>query len=107
MSTEQVERAFKGVWIPADAWLCHDLGNCTRKMVLIALAGESDESGVCSVSYDDIAVICSINARSAIRNVKQLEQAGFITKFSPGGNYANVYRLTIANGDAARLEVHV
>ncbi|WP_435234509.1 helix-turn-helix domain-containing protein [Psychromonas sp. PT13] len=84
-----------------------ELGSCTRKLVLLALAFKADRNDVCSVSYDELAVACCINKRTAMRNVKQLEKAGFITKFKPGGNYTNVYQLTLSKGDISLLEANV
>ena len=99
---DSYERAFKGVWIPADVWLCNELCGI-QKLVLFALAGNADDKGTCCVSYEDIAVVCSTTKRTAQRHIKQLVRAGFVEKFCPGDNYANVYTLTIAKGDVTRL----
>lgn len=103
MSNEAIERGFKGVWIPADVWLCQSLGSVPLKMTLLALASKADSNGCAEIGYNEIADICGVTRRSAIRNVNRLVNANYVSKFVTGDRYSNVYTLTVANGDCSLL----
>lgn len=54
------------------------IGNPTRKLVLIKLADNANDNGICWPSYDHIAEQCEISRRTAIRQVKELVDMGLI-----------------------------
>ena len=74
------------------------IGNPTRKLVLIKLADNANDNGICWPSYDHIADQCEISRRTAIRQVKELVDMGLIkVTYRDGekGNSTNVYKLNL------------
>lgn len=56
------------------------VGNATRKLVLLKLADNANDKGVCFPSYQYVADQCEISRRSAIMHIEALIEAGFIEK---------------------------
>jgi len=56
-----------------------DVGNSSRKLVLIKLADNASDSGVCWPSYSYLARQCEMSSRSVMRHVKELAKIGLIT----------------------------
>lgn len=77
-------------------------GNPLRKAVLIALADNTDNEGMCFPSYQHIADKCEMSKRTVMIHVKALEELGFISKekrhLPTGFNRSNVYRLMLGGG---------
>lgn len=74
------------------------IGNPTRKLVLIKLADNANDNGICWPSYDHIAEQCEISRRTAIRQVKELVDMGLIkVTYREGekGNSTNIYKLSL------------
>lgn len=80
------------------------LGNPIRKLVLIKLADNANDDGICWPSYRHIADQCEIDRKTAIRHVEWLEENKFLSKQyrkdDERGNKSNVYRIDIASGTA-------
>ena len=79
------------------------VGNPARKLVLLKLADQANDNGLCWPSYQTIASACEVDRRTVIRHIKQLEKDGFLRvektyNKDAGKNYSNRYHLTIANG---------
>ena len=79
------------------------IGNPARKLVLLKLADQANDNGLCWPSYATIASACEVDRRTVIRHIKQLEKDGFLRvektyNKDAGKNYSNRYHLTIANG---------
>lgn len=79
------------------------VGNPARKLVLLKLADQANDNGLCWPSYATIASACEVDRRTVIRHIKQLEKDGFLRvektyNKDAGKNYSNRYHLTIANG---------
>ena len=83
------------------------VGNPLRKLVLIKLADNANDSGECWPSYQHIADQCEISARSVIRHIDALCEAGLLQKQhrpGPKGNSSNLYQITL-RGDRESLGV--
>lgn len=80
------------------------LGNPTRKLVLIKLADNANDEGICWPSYRHVADHCEVDRKTVIRHVQWLEENKFLTKQyrkdEERGNKSNVYRVDIAGGIA-------
>lgn len=81
------------------------VGSPLRKMILIKLADQANDSGVCWPSYDSIAKTCEISKRSVITHIQKLEQQGFLHiekryNTEAGKNFSNKYHLTLSKGSA-------
>ena len=80
------------------------VGNPLRELILIKLADQANDEGVCWPSYETIAHHCEITRRSVINHIKQLEKDGFLRiervyDENRGQNKSNRYHLTIEQGD--------
>lgn len=76
------------------------VGNPLRKLILIKLADQANDNGVCWPSYETLAFHCETTRRSVITHVKQLEADGFLRvervyDKEAGKNKSNRYHLTI------------
>jgi len=83
------------------------VGNPLRKLVLIKLADNANDSGECWPSYQHIADQCEISTRSVIRHIDALCEAGLLQKQhrpGPKGNSSNLYQITL-RGDRESLGV--
>ena len=81
------------------------VGSPLRKMILIKLADQANDSGVCWPSYDSIAKTCEISKRSVITHIQKLEEQGFLHiekryNTEAGKNFSNKYHLTLSKGSA-------
>ncbi|MGP4905156.1 helix-turn-helix domain-containing protein [Psychrobacter faecalis] len=79
------------------------IGNPARKLVLLKLADQANDNGLCWPSYATVAKACEVDRRTVIRHIKKLEEDGFLTiektyDKEAGKNFNNRYHLTIANG---------
>ena len=76
-----------------------EVGNPTRKLVLIKLADQANDKGECYPSYSTIAKAAECSKRSAMTHVEQLEKDGFLIiqrrKVKDNQNLSNVYILTL------------
>ena len=79
------------------------VGSPLRKLILIKLADQANDEGLCWPSYETIAHHCEITRRSVISHIKQLEKDGFLRierayDEGRGQNKSNRYHLTIEQG---------
>lgn len=77
------------------------VGNSTRKLVLLKLADNANDEGICFPSYQNIADQCEITRRSAISHIEALIETGFVekkTRKTPEGNTSNLYILRLDRG---------
>ena len=84
------------------------VGNPLRKLVLLKLADQANDDGLCWPSYDTVAKACEISRRSVIRHIQQLEEDGFLRiervyDKEAKKNKSNRYHLTITNGEIKSL----
>lgn len=80
-----------------------NVGSLAKKMVLIKLADQANDEGLCWPSYQTIAEACQVSRRTVIRHIKSLEEDGYlnITKTYDKANkknFSNRYQLTIDRG---------
>jgi hypothetical protein len=54
--------------------------NITQRFVLLALADHANDHGYCWPSYEHVAMKCCLSRRTVIRVVKELEEAGWLTR---------------------------
>jgi len=77
------------------------VGNAVRKLVLIKLADNASDSGVCCPSYQHLSDQCEMSKKSVMRHILALERAGFMTKLNSHDNDCfeinNTYRLHLDN----------
>ncbi|MFA0496007.1 helix-turn-helix domain-containing protein [Vibrio sp. 10N.222.54.B11] len=76
------------------------VGNATRKLVLLKLADNANDNGVCWPSYEYIADMCEVDRRTVMRHIKTLEEMGFVsvrTRKGEKGNSSNVYQLNLGS----------
>lgn len=72
------------------------VGNPTRKLVLVKLADNANDDGVCFPSYQNIAAHCEISRQTAINHINALIEMGLVSKQerkTPEGNTSNLYIL--------------
>jgi hypothetical protein len=65
-----------------EAFHCR-VGNATRKLILLKLADNADDTGYCFPSYQHIADQCECSKRVVIDHVKALVGQGFSAEFAP------------------------
>ena len=73
-------------------------GNSLRKLVLLKLADNADDKGMCFPSYQYIADQCECSRRAVINHVNALVEMGLVTIFKRGDagkQTSNSYRLTL------------
>lgn len=80
------------------------VGSPLRKLILIKLADQANDEGVCWPSYETIAHHCEAGRRSVIAHIQQLEKDGFLRiervyDENRGQNKSDRYHLTIEQGD--------
>ncbi len=71
-----------------------NLSNSGQKLVLIALADNADDYGVCWPAHETIAKKCSTSSRTVIRNIKALIEIGLVEKKLRTNN-SNIFILKI------------
>lgn len=79
------------------------VGNPLRKLVLLKLADQANDEGLCWPSYETVAKACEVDRRSVIRHIKKLEEDGFLRvekvyDKEAKKNKSNRYHLTVSNG---------
>ena len=79
------------------------VGNPLRKLVLIKLAYNASDDGICFPSYQYIADVCEISRRSAVNHIESSIDMGFVIKKSgknKDGSSSNLYFLNLEKGSA-------
>ena len=77
------------------------VGNPLRKLVLIKLADNANDDGICFPSYQYISDVCEISKASARNHIDDLINMGFVTKKArknKDGSSSNLYILHLENG---------
>lgn len=77
------------------------VGNPLRKMVLIKIADQANDDGICWPSYESIARSCEISRRSVVTHIQWLEDNGFLWierryNADESKNFSNRYHLTLS-----------
>lgn len=78
------------------------IGNPARKLVLLKLADNANDDGVCFPSYANIAEHCEMSKRSAISHINALIEMGLVSKKerkTENGNTSNLYILHLERGE--------
>ena len=78
-----------------------EVGSPARKLVLLKLADNANDDGICFPSYQYIADKCEMSKRSAISHIDDLIKMGFVTKKArknKDGSSANLYLLHLELG---------
>lgn len=95
------------ILLMAEAWKLK-LASASRKLVLVKLADNANDTGTCWPSYAYLAAQCEMTERSVIRHINDLVLTGFITKTHRYGgtkfNKTNLFQLTLENGDISKLK---
>lgn len=81
------------------------VGSPLRKIILIKLADQANDEGICWPSYETIARACEISKRSVITHIQILEAQNFLRiekryNKDAGKNFSNRYHLTLDKGSA-------
>ena len=77
------------------------VGNPLRKLVLIKLADNANDDGICFPSYQYIADVCEISKASARTHLDALIKMGFVSKKArknKDGSSSNLYLLHLEKG---------
>lgn len=79
------------------------VGSPLKKLILIKLADQANDEGICWPSYKSISSACEISKRSVIDHIKSLELQGFLKierryNHDAGKNFSNRYHLTLNKG---------
>ena len=77
------------------------VGNPLRKLVLIKLADNANDDGVCFPSYQYIADVCEISKASARNHIDALVEIGLVSKKArknKDGSSSNLYTLHLDKG---------
>ena len=77
------------------------VGNPARKLVLLKLADNANDDGICFPSYQYIADKCEMTRRSAIRHIEYLIKMGLVSKKerkNKDGSISNLYFLHLEQG---------
>lgn len=86
------------VLFSAIAWATK-VSPAARKIVLLKLADNANDKGLCWPSYDHLAAHCGMSKRSVQRHIDALEQSGFLERKrrygGPNNNMTNVFKLTL------------
>ena len=81
------------------------VGNPTRKLVLVKLADNANDDGVCFPSYQNIAAHCEISRQTAINHINALIEMGLVSKQerkTTEGNTSNLYILHLEGSQNIR-----
>ncbi len=76
------------------------VGSAATKLVLLKLADNANDSGICYPSYQDMAEHCEMDRRTVMRHVEKLKNMGLVNityRKDPDKklNKSNVYQLTL------------
>ena len=63
-----------------------DVGNSTRKVILLALADRSNDDGECWPGISSLSEKCSIPRRTLIRAINELQDKGYLSVIHRAGN---------------------
>ena len=77
------------------------VGNPARKLVLLKLADNANDDGICFPSYQYIADKCEMTRRSAINHIEYLIKMGLVSKKerkNKDGSISNLYLLHLEQG---------
>lgn len=77
------------------------VGNPARKIVLLKLADNANDDGICFPSYQYIADKCEMTRRSAINHIEYLIKMGLVSKKerkNKDGSISNLYFLHLEQG---------
>lgn len=77
------------------------VGNPARKLVLLKLADNANDDGICFPSYQYIADKCEMTRRSAISHIEYLIKMGLVSKKerkNKDGSISNLYFLHLEQG---------
>lgn len=78
-----------------------EVGNPARKLVLLKLADNANDDGICFPSYQYIADKCEMTRRSAISHIECLIKMGLVSKKerkNKDGSISNLYFLHLEQG---------
>ena len=78
-----------------------EVGNPARKLVLLKLADNANDDGICFPSYQYIADKCEMTRRSAISHIEYLIKMGLVSKKERKNKYgsiSNLYFLHLEQG---------
>lgn len=84
------------------------IGNPARKLVLLKLADNANDDGVCFPSYKNIAEHCEMSRQSAINHIDALIELGLVSKKerkTENGNTSNLYILHLEGGQKVSLGI--
>lgn len=80
------------------------VGNHGRKLVLIKLADNANDDGICWPSYQHVADHCEMGRSTVKAHIKSLADAGFLKIYERNdGKSSNYYVLTIDKGQSEKL----
>lgn len=97
----QVERAFKGVWIPKEVWLDDNL-TFLDKVILVELDSLDNDDG-CYASNEYLAEFCKCSIRKVSAAVAKLQRLGYLQVIEFDGRRRKLHVLLGCLAKSARL----
>ena len=95
-SANRARRAWKaGGWVKIV--LANSRAHHAAKLVLVTLAAQADEDGLCSIAVPTVAAICDVTDRQVQRTISELVKQGDLQEVSKGGGRGRpaVYRIAV------------
>jgi len=80
---KEIERDFKGIWIPKEIWLLKEI-SLIEKCLLIEIHSLDDEKG-CSASNKYFADFLGISEIAVSNHIKKLKELGYIKQIGFNG----------------------
>lgn len=87
---ENMERDFKGIWIPKEIWLNNELSAIEKILLAEIDSLDCGEDG-CYASNDYMAEFCKCNAKTISRGISKLTELGYIEPFSFDGRHRKIH----------------
>lgn len=96
-----MERAFKGVWIPQEIWNNEDL-SAIEKIILTEIDSLDNENH-CTASNDYLAKFCKCGVSTISRAIKHLKELGLIETYMQTSNTGNYRVIKVSEGGRINL----
>lgn len=87
---ENMERDFKGIWIPKEIWLNNNL-NAIDKILLAEIDSLDIGEDGCYASNEYLADFCGCNQKTISRSISKLKECGYIEIASFDGRHRKVH----------------
>lgn len=87
---ENMDRDFKGIWVPKEIWLNDEL-SAIEKILLVEIDSLDCGEDGCYASNDYMAEFCKCNTKTISRGISKLTELGYIEPFSFDGRHRKIH----------------